>query len=562
MRAAEHPREAERLRAVRETGLLDGPIEGLQQATVKLASQICCTPIAAVSLIDADRQWFPAIYGLDARETPREQAFCAHAILGEVPMVVHDATKDNRFSDNPLVTGSPMIRFYAGVPLMTADQLPMGSLCVIDVQPRELTAEQIESLSTLAQLVAAHLELRRRVNEINEQDEKLKQSIAIIERQNIELSLMAERAHHAVDDVSHEFRTPLAVIKEFTSIIADGVAGPVSQEQADYLKIMDVAVVDLNHMVEDLLDSSKLRVGRLRVSRQSHNIEEIFEMGRRAFAHKASLRSIKIEEHIEPGLPQIFADEEKARRVVGNLMTNAIKFSPEGGRIELRAGWSISPGEVRISVTDHGPGLSAADIDRLFGRFQQTSTCRTTAAKGFGLGLSIAQELSWLNLSRLAVTSKKGEGATFYFGLPVNLLDAVLAAYFRTIAATDRPSDELVIFRVTSGPGETPPAQADEPGLFLSSVTYATDLVVPVPWEAASGENEPLEWWLIGRSRSPARWIERLQSSRSILVNESPFKLAPLTFESQGSWAYPAEAGRAQAAILDMVEKGEVVRAI
>lgn len=192
---------------------------------------------------------------------------------------------------------------------------------------------------------------------------------------------MAERAHRVVDDVSHEFRTPLAVIKEFASIINDGLAGPVSGQEGEYLKIMSGAVVDLNHMVEDLLDSSKLCAGRLRVEHRSYTAETIFENGRAALARKASSRSIVIEEYVEEGLPMVFADEEKVRRVISNLMTNTIKFSPEGSTIVLSAISSDVPGEVRIGVTDRGPGLSlvmgrpAWPQPRPASRMSSCSTC-------------------------------------------------------------------------------------------------------------------------------------------------------------------------------------------
>jgi PAS domain S-box-containing protein len=394
-------------------------------------------------------------------------------------------------------------------------------------------------------------------------EDRVAASATLIERQNADLAAMAERAHRVVDDVSHEFRTPLAVIKEFASIITDGLAGPVSEKQAEYLKIMDGAVIDLNHMVEDLLDSSKLRAGRLRVDRRAHRVKAIFALGQAGLARKASSRSITIQERIEPGLPAIFADEEKVRRVISNLMTNAIKFSPEGGTIELSASRSTRAGEVVIAVTDHGPGLSTEDVDRLFGRFQQVSTSRAVAAKGFGLGLSIAQELSWLNLGKLSVVSEKGKGATFSFTLPADDIAAVLAHYFEAIAASDRPDDELALLRVVvdaaaSAVDElTEPPDADEPGAFLASVTYPTDLVIPSlsdvseKWEGAA----PRSWWVIGRSRSPAAWAQRICEARRTQLLDVAFKLAPLRADVHTTWRYPNEAETARAEVIELVTR-------
>lgn len=379
---------------------------------------------------------------------------------------------------------------------------------------------------------------------------KANESSALIALQNTALSAMAERAHHVVDDVSHEFRTPLAVIKEFASVIADGIAGPVSAQQTEYLKIMDGAVVDLNHMVEDLLDSSKLRAGRLRVDRREHRVEAIFAAGRAAIERKASSRSIVIEECIEPGLPAIFADEEKVRRIISNLLTNAVKFSPEGGTIILSARSSTRPGEVMICVTDHGPGLSAEDVDRLFGRFQQLSTARSVAAKGFGLGLSIAQELSWLNLGQLSVVSNKGEGAAFSFTLPAHDPQSVLDHYFESLAGSDRPSDELALLRVTASTAGAP-SDPGEPREFLAAATYPTDLIVPCAWAARDGTTgePPRSWYVVGRTRSPGAWAQRLRSARAQLISDSSLTLLALAFDVQGAWQYPARADLAREAV-------------
>jgi PAS domain S-box-containing protein len=164
MRAPLHPEEVKRLTALRAAEVLDGPAQRFHLAIVKLATELCGTPIAAISLVDRDRQWFLASEGLECKQTPREAAFCAHTILGRSPLIVQDANNDKRFSDNPLVTSAPGIRFYAGVPLRISEDLPLGSLCVIDTTPRELLPQQLERLELLAELVSAELDLRYRSN--------------------------------------------------------------------------------------------------------------------------------------------------------------------------------------------------------------------------------------------------------------------------------------------------------------------------------------------------------------------------------------------------------------
>jgi diguanylate cyclase (GGDEF)-like protein len=155
-----HPDETRRLKALRALQVLDTPIEERFERITRAARQMLRMPIAAISLIDEDRQWFKSIQGFDAAETPRDYSFCGHAVLGEGPFVVSDARQDERFADNPMVCEAPWIRFYAGHPVCDAKGLPLGTLCVADRKPRKFGERELTVLASLARATEAELRTR------------------------------------------------------------------------------------------------------------------------------------------------------------------------------------------------------------------------------------------------------------------------------------------------------------------------------------------------------------------------------------------------------------------
>ncbi len=190
--------EAFRQQTLDQYLVLDTTNEVAFDDLTRLAAIICDTPIALVSLIDRNRQWFKSKLGLDANETSREVAFCAHAILNDKIFEIPDARRDQRFADNPLVTDGPRIQFYAGTPLTAPNGAALGTLCVIDRKPRQLSGKQREALQILGRQVLAQLELRRKNFELAEQlqaqrdlEDKYVKYVAELEQYNARLQQVA-----------------------------------------------------------------------------------------------------------------------------------------------------------------------------------------------------------------------------------------------------------------------------------------------------------------------------------------------------------------------------------
>ncbi|WP_190277547.1 GAF domain-containing protein [Adhaeribacter rhizoryzae] len=169
--------ELKRLQILQDYNILDTPAEREFDDLVSLAAYICDTPIALITLLTHDRQWFKARIGVSLAETPRCHSFCQYAIEQEDIMEIPDALQDIRFFQNPYVLGNPNIRFYAGSPLVNADGYKLGTLCVIDKYPRELTEPQKMALGTLANQVVAHLELRLKIRKLEAENNYLQEQV-------------------------------------------------------------------------------------------------------------------------------------------------------------------------------------------------------------------------------------------------------------------------------------------------------------------------------------------------------------------------------------------------
>src|SRR2546423_3984613 len=180
--------EKKRLRVLWQYDILDSMPEAVFDDLTELAARICEAPIAMITLVDEDRQWFKAKLGVTVNETSRDISFCAHAIAQPELFIIPDATLDERFAQNPLVTSDPKIRFYAGAPLFTPDGHALGTLCVIDKIPRELRLEQEQALRVLARHMMTQLELRRRSRELIHVHKECEKVKAVLDKTRLDLA--------------------------------------------------------------------------------------------------------------------------------------------------------------------------------------------------------------------------------------------------------------------------------------------------------------------------------------------------------------------------------------
>jgi len=248
-----------------------------------------------------------------------------------------------------------------------------------------------------------------------------------LRRANEELKKLDQLKSDFVSMVSHELRTPLSTVKEFTEILADQIAGPVTDQQTEYLHIIKGSTERLIRIINDLLDMTRMDTGQLLLNKSLVEPLVIVEEVVQSLRPLAQTKSITLAADVPPGLSAIFADEDKLAQILVNLISNAIKFTEAGGRIQVRAA-EQPPTEMAFHVSDTGAGIDAKDLPKLFEKFQQLRhpiERGRSGSKGTGLGLAISKRLVELHGGRIGVTSELGKGSTFSFTLPKGDADQV-----------------------------------------------------------------------------------------------------------------------------------------
>lgn len=385
--------EVERLRLLDELNIIDTLEERAYDDLTALAAMLCGTPISLVSLLTEDRQWFKSHFGLGARETPREFAFCAHAILESSPFVIPDSASDPRFHDNPLVTGPPHVKFYAGVPLELRDGLRVGTLCVIDHHARELTTPQVQGLEALARQVVSQLELRLKIRELTDLDRIKSEFVSM---------------------VSHELRTPLTSMIGSLALLRSGRLEPGATDPL--VAVAHDNAKRLADIVDDILDLTKLESGHFRIEPVPMVLNTLLESAIEGMGPYLRITDVSVQADLAgtAGIT-LSADAGRLRQVIQNLLSNAAKFSPAGEAIGLRS--HVDGERVVLEVWDRGSGIPA----HLHGQvFQKFATLQGTGKlPGTGLGLAICLQLVELHRGQIWFESAEAEGSRFFVSLPL-----------------------------------------------------------------------------------------------------------------------------------------------
>lgn len=404
--------DSKRLAALVRTRLLDSPVEEPYDRIARLSARVMAAPIATVTLLDADRQFYKACVGIPEplstiRETTLEYSFCKHTVALGTPLVIPDTLEDSRVAHIPSVTEFG-VRAYAGVPLLV-DGEAIGTLCVMDLVPRLWSDDAVGCLIDLAASVVTEIELRMSIGDL-----ETSQAYAVAARAEAERANAAKGEFLAM--VSHDLRTPLNAIGGYRQLLEMEAHGPMNSAQRQMLTRIERASDHLLRLVNQVLSfaraeatSEPLPAADLAVDETLRALESLI---------RPQLDDNKLT-YVYDGVDlttRMRADGDGLSRILLNLLSNAIKFTPPAGRVTLA--WTVEAHSVVIEVTDTGAGIPARLVDTIFEPFVRLPGQTATNPDGIGLGLAISRRLARAMLGELTVSSIEGEGTTFRLRVP------------------------------------------------------------------------------------------------------------------------------------------------
>ncbi|MBM2622243.1 GAF domain-containing sensor histidine kinase [Actinoplanes sp. LDG1-06] len=398
MKAPKPDNETDRLAALYSLDILDSAPEQDFDDIVALASNVCGTPMSLVTLLDTDRQWFKARVGMEQTGTDRDTSFCAHAIMGRDLLVVPDATKDRRFADNPHVTCEDGIRFYAGAPLLTTDGFALGTLCVVDNEPRRLDLEQLQALRALARQVVSQMEMRRHAVALANTTARLQE----LERRKDDLAGL----------LGGDLRAPLRLISAYVEKL--GKTGYHDAEMADLIGRATAGHIrgflDLLHHLSEMAEAG---FGTEALHMRQIDLTRITQRAVDAVRPIAATKQIWILNQAGgPALP-IIADPVRLEQVLTHLLFAAVKYTPSGGRV--RVGTEIESGPaVRLDDMDMPDGMRP----ELFPHLYYGAIANPATIPGPDRGLAVAKKILDAHHATVALSDRPGDGTSLHVVFP------------------------------------------------------------------------------------------------------------------------------------------------
>lgn len=403
MTSDDQAEDARRVAAIRGYEALENIPRKDLQALVELAARVCEVPMATINLITADQQVQIATVGFAAAICSRDDSMCARVLGEREPVVVSDASQDDRWRDNPFVTGEiGNVRFYASRTLVTPEGTSIGTLCVFDEKPRTLTPDQVDSLSTLADRVVDMLELTMQAQELAESLGQVEQMRSELERSNEQLAAFAGQ-------VSHDLRNPLASVAMSLNLLEEEM-----EEQAvdpmtvDLLATAQRGATRMQVLIEDLLAFARIG-GELR--RTPVDLGEVVAAVREDLAVPLAAADVEV-----AALPTVVGDRVQLHAVVQNLVANAAKFLRPGTtpEISIAARRSDDDAAWRVEIADRGTGVSAEDAVRAFEPLARLDQ----SVEGSGIGLATCRRVVEAHGGRIGLEPRAGGGTTAWFEIP------------------------------------------------------------------------------------------------------------------------------------------------
>ena len=450
-------------------------------------------------------------------------------------------------------TVTTLRRYAPNVPIvvLTGSDDPCLGAQLIDLGANEYLVKGETSKSVLARAITNSISRYENDARVRELLGEVKAQSQSLKAKNAKLAKLYSQAHEFVDNVSHEFRTPLTVVKEYISLVREGLAGPITEKQSRLLSIAEDRANDLNTMVDDMLDISKLEAGMLGGWRKECALSDVTQHVRDSLVSKASVKNVTLQWMVPDDLPMIYCDAEKAGRVITNLAVNAIKFCGRPGLVQISARADYENKEILVWVTDNGPGIESEALAEIFQRFKQLGQSIRSSTKGFGLGLNIAKELVALNFGSIDVESEPGCGSIFSFTIPFAEPTEIAKRYadrlvnLRALDGQEYPEVSLVKVTLLK---DTDPGLANEFDAFVNYCLRRDDVLFRLSDYQ----------WLIAMPETyndVCTFITRVHQERSSVNRNRPFGPLPeADLNIMGTWSIVPSRSEFLSAVAAMVQ--------